>query len=181
MENHKGSSFPSPVIPILGFFLGVCLPFALVDTGIVKILSLESSYADHVHMATLLVTLRSLGAVSFLFFVCWNFCAGKPLVFGISQEASFFAPSFCIFSPSAMAGATGADAGAWMQATIGSWIAFFSFLASSGTLLQCQSLLAYYWCGGLFDAIYPVLVDVLHDKVNESEIKVSTMDHHNES
>ena len=142
MNAFKGSAFPPPVIPLLGFTLGVGVPYALIETGTV---TPPASSSDNPAVDAVLATLQALGFSSILF-LCEFFLGAAAR--STSVKASFspagavvagqnpfevvqanrihqnHIESFCILLPSALAAAaSGADA-TWIKAAVVSWVGF---------------------------------------------------------
>ena len=136
MNEYKGGAFPSPIIPVLGFTLGLTVPYGLMQSRVITTKSSESA---------VLTTLQSLGYVSFLFLA--EFLIGAAAR-GTSTKASFspaaaaasgqnpyavvranrihqnHIESFMMLLPGALAAAgSGADPG-WIKACVLSWIGF---------------------------------------------------------
>lgn len=148
MDEYKGSAFPSPIIPVLGFSLGLAVPYAIVNGKIIDVsLSENDSSAD-----TLVAVLQPFGFVGMLF--ASEFFLGASAR-STSAKASFspaaaaaagqnpFAvvqsnrihqnhiESFCILAPSALAAAaacctsdTRNDTVVWLKAAVLSWVGF---------------------------------------------------------
>lgn len=148
MNEYKGSAFPSPGIPLLGFSLGIAVPYAMVTYEVVTV----SSAAQRSSAEALLAVLQSFGYAGILF-------ASEFLLGAAARSASVkasFSPaaaaasgqnpftvvqsnrihqnhieSFCILAPSALA-ATAAcgssnsrgDTVVWVKAAVLSWVGF---------------------------------------------------------
>ncbi|CAB9528440.1 expressed unknown protein [Seminavis robusta] len=142
MNDYKGGPLPSPVIPLLGFSLGVGVPYALVES---RIMSGSHASSGNDAVDSVLATLQSLGFASILFAAEFFLGAAarststkasfSPAAAAASGQNPFevvqanrihqnHIESFCILFPSAVAAAAaGADA-AWIRAAVMSWVGF---------------------------------------------------------
>jgi hypothetical protein len=150
MNEYKGGSFPSPIIPVLGLTLGGILPYALVRSNLVTVAAASSLHSNVVITSTL----QSFGYIGLLF--VGEFFLGVAAR-GTSAQAAFspaavaaenqqpFAivrsnrihqnhiESAMILIPSALAAAAASsandnkyedDAALWIKAYVISWVAF---------------------------------------------------------
>jgi uncharacterized MAPEG superfamily protein len=140
MNSYKGSPFPAPVIPLLGLALGVGVPYAMVESGMVSARS-----GDNQPVEAVLSTLGAMGYASILFTA--EFFLGAAAR-GTSTKASFspaaaaasgkspfvvvqanrihqnHIESFCILLPSALAAAASGANATWIKAAVISWVGF---------------------------------------------------------
>lgn len=148
MDEYKGSSFPSPIFPLLGFALGFGIPYALVNANVFPSAPTtpSSSSGSSPAIDAVLVTLQSFGYVS-LFFAA-EFVLGaaarstsrrasfSPAAAAASGQNPFVVTqanrihqnhieNFCVFGPSVLAAAaSGGISVDWICATVWSWIGF---------------------------------------------------------
>ena len=148
MNEYKGSAFPSPGIPLLGFSLGITVPYVMVTYEVVTVTSAAHGSSPE----ALVAVLQSFGYVGILFAA--EFFLGAAAR-STSAKASFspaaaaaigrnpFAvvqsnrihqnhiESFCILAPTALAAAAACgsphsrgDTVVWVQAAVLSWVGF---------------------------------------------------------
>ena len=148
MNEYKGGAFPSPIIPVLGFSLGLAAPYGIVHGGLVTVSLTENSPS----IDSLVSVLQSFGYIGMLFLSEFLLGAAarsnsakasfSPAAAAATGRNSFaivqanrihqnHIESVCIFAPSVLAAAaacggssTGQDKVIWLKAAVLSWVGF---------------------------------------------------------